>query len=246
MSHSVRSHLRLEIDAYDESIRKFIPGYEEVLSRAADEIADIRPSLVVDLGAGTGAPRPSSPRRRSILLGLRPPFRVASHWIDHAPRNRTDHWPPTLSGLNSDKILCSPRYRALSLPATRRHLPACLSCEIGAAAAYRPKALDRRAGILDARRANQGKRTLRRGTAALQALVRESRSPDGAAAAGVLRKTHPGAQAKEGGRHQAARQAPGKAARQTPPTVLIARPARSATGCTGQTHERAHSPIIHR
>ena len=55
MSHSVRSHLRLEIDAYDESIRKFIPGYEEVLSRAADEIADIRPALVVDLGAGTGA-----------------------------------------------------------------------------------------------------------------------------------------------------------------------------------------------
>ena len=55
MSHSVRSHLRLEIDAYDESIRKFIPGYEEVLRRAADEIADVRPALVVDLGAGTGA-----------------------------------------------------------------------------------------------------------------------------------------------------------------------------------------------
>ena len=55
MNHSVRRHLRLEIDAYDTSIRKFIPGYEEVLSRAADEIADIRPERVVDLGAGTGA-----------------------------------------------------------------------------------------------------------------------------------------------------------------------------------------------
>lgn len=55
MSHSVRSHLRLEIDAYDSSIRKFIPGYEDALNRAADEIADVRPALVVDLGAGTGA-----------------------------------------------------------------------------------------------------------------------------------------------------------------------------------------------
>ena len=55
MNHSVRSHLRLEIDAYDASIRKFIPGYEEVLSRAAGEVADIRPERVVDLGAGTGA-----------------------------------------------------------------------------------------------------------------------------------------------------------------------------------------------
>ncbi len=55
MSHSVRSHLRLEIDAYDEAIRKFIPGYEVALSRAAGEVADVSPALVVDLGAGTGA-----------------------------------------------------------------------------------------------------------------------------------------------------------------------------------------------
>ena len=39
MSHSVRRHLRLEIDAYDDTIRKFIPGYEEGLTRAANEIA---------------------------------------------------------------------------------------------------------------------------------------------------------------------------------------------------------------
>ena len=55
MSHSVRSHLRLEIDAYDDIIRKFIPGYEEGLTRAANEIAGARPTLVLDLGAGTGA-----------------------------------------------------------------------------------------------------------------------------------------------------------------------------------------------
>lgn len=55
MSHSVRSHLRLEIDAYDETIRKFIPGYEEGLTRAANAIAEVRPAWVLDLGAGTGA-----------------------------------------------------------------------------------------------------------------------------------------------------------------------------------------------
>ena len=55
MSHSVRTHLRLEIDAYDETIRRFIPGYEEGLTRAAREIARVRPNLVLDLGAGTGA-----------------------------------------------------------------------------------------------------------------------------------------------------------------------------------------------
>ena len=55
MSHSVRSHLRLEIDAYDETIRRFIPGYEEGLARIARVVAAIRPALVLDLGAGTGA-----------------------------------------------------------------------------------------------------------------------------------------------------------------------------------------------
>lgn len=53
--HSVRSHLRLEIDAYDETIRRFIPGYEDGLTRAAQEIAGVRPGLVLDLGVGTGA-----------------------------------------------------------------------------------------------------------------------------------------------------------------------------------------------
>ena len=55
MSHSVRNHLRLEIDSYDKTIRQFIPGYEEGLTWAAREIVGIRPTLVLDLGAGTGA-----------------------------------------------------------------------------------------------------------------------------------------------------------------------------------------------
>ena len=55
MSHSVRNHLRLEIDSYDETIASFIPGYEEGMTWAAREIAGIRPTLVLDLVAGTGA-----------------------------------------------------------------------------------------------------------------------------------------------------------------------------------------------
>lgn len=54
-THSVRRHLRLEIDAYDETIRSFIPGYEEMLRVAAGTLAAHRPKLVIDLGAGTGA-----------------------------------------------------------------------------------------------------------------------------------------------------------------------------------------------
>jgi len=54
MSHSVRHHLRLEIDEYDETIRRFIPEYETMLAVAADAVASVRPRLVVDLGAGTG------------------------------------------------------------------------------------------------------------------------------------------------------------------------------------------------
>lgn len=46
MSHSVRIHLRLDIDAYDEAIRQFIPGYEEGLNRIAGEVAAIRPARV--------------------------------------------------------------------------------------------------------------------------------------------------------------------------------------------------------
>ena len=54
MSHSVRSHLRLEIGAYDETIRRWIPGYERMLAVASEAIASVHPDTVVDLGAGTG------------------------------------------------------------------------------------------------------------------------------------------------------------------------------------------------
>jgi len=55
MSHSVRQHLGVEIEAYDAAIRRFIPGYEEMLSIAALEADRDGPGLVLDLGAGTGA-----------------------------------------------------------------------------------------------------------------------------------------------------------------------------------------------
>ena len=53
--HSVRRHLRVEVDAYDEAIRRFIPGYEAMLQAAATEIARVDPERVLDLGGGTGA-----------------------------------------------------------------------------------------------------------------------------------------------------------------------------------------------
>lgn len=55
MSHSVRSHLQLEIEEYDATIRRWIPGYETMIRTAAEAVASIRPERVVDLGAGTGA-----------------------------------------------------------------------------------------------------------------------------------------------------------------------------------------------
>ena len=55
MSHSVRTHLRLEIDDYDEKIRRWIPGYEMMIGTAAEAVAEISPDLVIDIGSGTGA-----------------------------------------------------------------------------------------------------------------------------------------------------------------------------------------------
>jgi tRNA (cmo5U34)-methyltransferase len=55
MDHSVRRHLRLAIQEYDDSIRRFIPGYEEMIREAASAVASASPALVLDLGAGTGA-----------------------------------------------------------------------------------------------------------------------------------------------------------------------------------------------
>lgn len=54
-SHSVRKHLSVDIDAYDETIRRFIPGYEAMLAHAVAAVRSVTPGLVLDLGAGTGA-----------------------------------------------------------------------------------------------------------------------------------------------------------------------------------------------
>ncbi len=55
MSHSVRRHLRVEIEAYDETIRRWIPGYGDMIATAAGAVAAVSPEHVLDLGAGTGA-----------------------------------------------------------------------------------------------------------------------------------------------------------------------------------------------
>lgn len=55
MSHSVRHHLGIEIRSYDETIRRFIPRYEDMLLVAAREVRRLQPRRVLDLGAGTGA-----------------------------------------------------------------------------------------------------------------------------------------------------------------------------------------------
>ena len=55
MSHSVRRHLRVAIDEYDTSIRRFIPGYDEMILEAATAVSGAFPKVVLDLGAGTGS-----------------------------------------------------------------------------------------------------------------------------------------------------------------------------------------------
>ncbi len=55
MGHSVRNHLGIEIQSYDQAIRRFIPGYETLLKTASYELVRNCPKLVIDLGAGTGA-----------------------------------------------------------------------------------------------------------------------------------------------------------------------------------------------
>ncbi len=54
-AHSVRRHLRVAVDEYDAAIRRFIPGYDEMLAAAARELGAAAAGRVVDLGAGTGA-----------------------------------------------------------------------------------------------------------------------------------------------------------------------------------------------
>lgn len=55
MDHSVVRHLRVEVEAYDASIRQFIPDYETMLAETARCVAESAARDVLDLGAGTGA-----------------------------------------------------------------------------------------------------------------------------------------------------------------------------------------------
>ena len=55
MDHSVVKHLRVEVEAYDASIRQFIPDYETMLAQTARCVAESAAEYVLDLGAGTGA-----------------------------------------------------------------------------------------------------------------------------------------------------------------------------------------------
>ena len=67
MSHSVRRHLRVEIDAYDRAIRGFVPGYDEMLRVAAERIgAAGEGCAVLELGAGTGALSEAILRNESV------------------------------------------------------------------------------------------------------------------------------------------------------------------------------------
>lgn len=66
MSHSVRRHLRVDIEAYDASIRQFIPGYETMIEGAADAVAAVSPRLVLDLGSGSGALADALLRRKEV------------------------------------------------------------------------------------------------------------------------------------------------------------------------------------
>lgn len=55
MAHSVRRHLDVQVTAYDEAIRRFIPGYDDMLTEASRAVSSVAPDHVIDLGAGTGA-----------------------------------------------------------------------------------------------------------------------------------------------------------------------------------------------
>jgi tRNA (cmo5U34)-methyltransferase len=57
MSHSVESHLHLQVAEYDELIRRFIPRYDEMLDEVVRLIRDATGDLgrFVDLGIGTGS-----------------------------------------------------------------------------------------------------------------------------------------------------------------------------------------------
>jgi tRNA (cmo5U34)-methyltransferase len=120
MAHSVRRHLRLEIDQYDESIRRFIPGYDVMLSVAAGHVAAVLPDVVLDLGAGTGALSQAILERagvgRVMLLDVDPEM------LDQARDRLRPHGERALFALRSfDDPL--PECDAIAASLSLHHLP---------------------------------------------------------------------------------------------------------------------------
>lgn len=89
MSHSVRRHLRVEIADYDTTIRRFIPGYETMLSTAARAVAAVKPAHVVDIGAGTGGL--SEALLREADVGLVELLDVDPEMLDQARTRLGEH-----------------------------------------------------------------------------------------------------------------------------------------------------------
>jgi tRNA (cmo5U34)-methyltransferase len=89
--HRVATHLGVEAAAYDAAIRRFIPGYEEMIAEVVSILDDAlgEGARVVDLGAGTGALAGAIldgiPRARVVLVDIDPNMlgvaatRVAAH-----------------------------------------------------------------------------------------------------------------------------------------------------------------------
>ncbi len=56
---SVATHLKIRLEDYDQRVRTFIPGYEDMLNATAatcgTALRHVRRPTIVDLGTGTGA-----------------------------------------------------------------------------------------------------------------------------------------------------------------------------------------------
>lgn len=119
-SHSVRRHLRLDVGAYDETIRRFIPAYDRMIARAAAEAARVGPAVVVDLGAGSGALSAALLARpevgRVVALDLDPEM------LDQA-RARLGHHGDRVSFMAGSFFDPLPPCGALTASLTLHHVP---------------------------------------------------------------------------------------------------------------------------
>jgi tRNA (cmo5U34)-methyltransferase len=75
--HRVATHLGVDSQAYDAAIRRWIPGYEQMIGTIIEMIGELGGApLVVDLGTGTGALGcailDGVPRARAILVDIDP------------------------------------------------------------------------------------------------------------------------------------------------------------------------------